>query len=146
MAHPHNMLTKFAGIPLVFLTDDGGKIPDWHRDLVRNERKVPASNRTIEQIDGYTPWRLTIRVMFANTEAWQLFSRQRGFSGEMWQPGGTSAEFDGAVQHFALGKVYAIWPNVYLESIDRGSVRPLRDGRVIARATFRRESTEVYGW
>lgn len=144
-----NVLTPFssyAGIPMQFLTEEGGRLTDWHRDLVINEAKVAASNRTNYQADGWGDWEISIRVLVPSEQDWRRLSAARGIRADLWMPKAGTAEAPPSIVEHRHGIDYAIFTGVMLMRVEKNPVRPLRDGRVIARLTFRRRSEEEYIW
>lgn len=130
-------MTHFAGIPLQVLTDQG-RMPDWHRALITHEGHVPGSDITIIQYDGYGPWRLTCRMLFPSVRDFQRFAAMQGRRASMRHPENMTATAPPDATRVLNDGLYVEWPDVVCEGIDDGSVRRLRDGRVIATATFRR--------
>lgn len=127
-------LTHFAGIPLTILSDEG-RVQDWHRELIVNEEKVPSSDSTIRQFDGYRDWTYETRVLFASVEDWQRFDALRGTRASLRHLASTSATVPTASRYHQLGDDYVTWPNVtYVRLVD--PPRRLRDGRVLARVVF----------
>lgn len=145
----HRVLTPFSsysGIPLQFLTEEGGRLADWHRDLIINEAKVAASNRTNYQADGWGDWEISTRVLVQTEEDWRRLSTARGIRADLWMPAGATAEAPPSIIEHRHGVDYAIFNQVMLMSVVRGSVRRVGHGRVLARLVFRRRSEEEYIW
>lgn len=136
--------SRYANIPLEILKETDGRQVDWHRDLIINAAKVPASNRTLYQADGWGDWEYSPRVLVPSLQSWQELSRARGLRADLWIPAEATAESPPYTIEHRHGQDYAIFTGVMLMSVS--SVRRLNDGRVVARVTFRRRSEEEYVW
>jgi len=134
--------TGFDGIPFQILMDQG-EMPDWERELITVSQKIPSSNTTITQIDGYGDWEMECRLLFASERDWQAFDARRGRRGQLIHLRHmTSAPVP--VERYILGDVYAIFDDVLYHGPASDYRRRLRDGRVIVRVRFSRPSTEDY--
>lgn len=130
-------MTAFAGVPIALVADEG-RVTDWARPLVVVSEKIPNSNTTITQVDGYEDWRLETTVMVRDTATWRAFDALRGTRGTLRHLEALTATATADVLEYHFGDLYVAFPDVLYASLDETSVRRLRDGRVIARVTFTR--------
>lgn len=130
-------MTAFADVPIALFSEDG-RVTDWARPLVTVSEKVPNSNITITQIDGYEDWRLETWVMVRDVATWQRFDALRGTRGTLRHLESITATATPDVLEYHFGDLYAAFPDVLYAALDETSVRRLRDGRVLARVTFTR--------
>lgn len=131
-------LTSFGGVPFTILSDEG-RVPEWTRELRINEQKVPSSDLTITQIDGYGPWTLECRLLFATVADWQAFDALRGTRQAFRHLAAITATAPATALRTHLGDEYVTWQDV-LYAGPTEPPRRIRDGRVLARVRFTRRS------
>lgn len=136
--------SRYANIPLEILKETDGRQVDWHRELIINESKVPASNRTLYQADGWGDWEYSPRILVPSLQDWQELSRSRGVRADLWIPAEATVESPPFTIEHRHNQDYAVFSDVMLMSVS--DVRRVSKGRVVARVTFRRRSEEEYAW